>query len=210
MTPAAETPPERPTSLFRHPDFVRFWTAQTISQFGSQVSQLAIPLVAIVFLGSSAFEVALLATMEFLPFVLFALPTGVWIDRLRRRPVLIAADAGRAALLATIPVAYALGILTIWQLYIVGFLVGVLTVFFDIAYQAYLPSLVDRDRILDGNAKLETTRSIAQTAGPAIAGWLIGVMTAPIAILANSVTFVASGIALLLISATDLCILRRH
>ena len=199
MTPAAETPPERPTSLFRHPDFVRFWTAQTISQFGSQVSQLAIPLVAIVFLGSSAFEVALLSTMEFLPFVLFALPTGVWIDRLRRRPVLIAADAGRAALLATIPVAYALGILTIWQLYIVGFLVGVLTVFFDIAYQAYLPSLVDRDRILDGNAKLETTRSIAQTAGPAIAGWLIGVMTAPIAILANSVTFVASGIALLLI-----------
>jgi MFS family permease len=189
----------RPASLLRHPDFVRFWTGQTISQFGSQVSQLAVPLVAIVFLGSSAFEVALLNTMEFLPFVFFALPAGVWIDRLRRRPVMIGADAGRAVLLATIPAAYVLGALTIWQLYVVGFAVGILTVFFDVAYQAYLPSLVDRDRILDGNAKLETTRSIAQTAGPAIAGALIAAVTAPIAILVNSVTFVASGIALVLI-----------
>ena len=189
----------RPASLLRHPDFVRFWTGQTISQFGSQVSQLAVPLVAIVFLGSSAFEVALLNTMEFLPFVFFALPAGVWIDRLRRRPILIGADVGRAALLATIPVAYVLGVLTIWQLYVVGFAVGVLTVFFDVAYQAYLPSLVDRDRILDGNAKLAATGSIAQTAGPAIAGVLIGALTAPIAILANSLSFVASGIALVLI-----------
>ena len=195
MTP----PTSRPASLLRHPDFLRFWTGQTISQFGSQVSQLAIPLVAIVFLGSSAFEVALLNTMEFLPFVFFALPAGVWIDRLRRRPILVGADAGRAALLATIPAAYVLGVLTIWQLYVVGFAVGVLTVFFDVAYQAYLPSLVDRDRILDGNAKLETTRSIAQTAGPAIAGVLIGAVTAPIAILANSISFVLSGTALVLI-----------
>ncbi|MEI8332931.1 MAG: MFS transporter [Chloroflexota bacterium] len=205
MTPPTSRPTTptatatRPTSLYRHPDFVRFWTAQTVAQFGSQVSILAIPLVAIVVLGSSAFEVALLGTVEFLPFVFFALPAGVWIDRLRRRPILIAADMGRAVLLATIPVAYALGVLTIWQLYLIGFLVGVLTVFFDVAYQAYLPSLVDRDRILDGNAKLETSRSVAQTAGPALAGWLIGVLTAPIAIVVNSVTFVASAIALLLI-----------
>jgi MFS family permease len=200
VTPATS----RPTSLLRHPDFVRFWTGQTISQFGSQVSQLAIPLVAIVFLGSSAFEVALLNTMEFLPFVFFALPAGVWIDRLRRRPILIGADVGRAVLLATIPVAYVLGVLTIWQLYVVGFAVGVLTVFFDVAYQAYLPSLVERDRILDGNAKLETTRSIAQTAGPAIAGVLIAAVTAPIAILVNSVTFVASGVALVLIRKPEM------
>ena len=194
------TPPTAPpTSLFRHADFVRFWTAQTVAQFGSQVSVLAIPLVAIVVLGSSAFEVALLSTIEFLPFVFFALPAGVWIDRLRRRPILIGADVGRAALLATIPLAYALGVLTIGQLYAVGFFVGTLTVFFDIAYQAYLPSLVDRDRILDGNAKLETSRSVAQTAGPAIAGWLIGVLTAPIAIIVNSVTFLASAAALLAI-----------
>jgi MFS family permease len=186
-------------SLLRHPDFLRFWTAQTVSQFGSQVSLLAIPLVAISYLGSSAVEVAFLSTMEFLPFVFFALPAGVWIDRLRRRPILIGADVGRALLLATIPVAWVAGVLTIWQLYVVAFLVGVLTVFFDVAYQAYLPSLVERERILDGNAKLETSRSVAQTAGPAIAGWLIGVLTAPIAVIVNSASFIASGIALLVI-----------
>jgi MFS family permease len=187
------------TSLLRHPDFLRFWTAQTVSQFGSQVSILALPLVAISFLDSSPAEVALLSTMEFLPFLFFALPAGVWIDRLRRRPILIGADVARALLLATIPVAWVAGALTIWQLYAVAFLVGVFTVFFDVAYQAYLPSLVERERILDGNGKLETSRSVAQTAGPAIAGWLIGVLTAPIAVIVNSASFIVSGIALVLI-----------
>ncbi len=186
-------------SLLRHPDFLRFWTAQTVSQFGSQVSILALPLVAISFLDSSPAEVALLSTMEFLPFLFFALPAGVWIDRLRRRPILIGADVARALLLATIPAAWVAGVLTIWQLYAVAFLVGAFTVFFDVAYQAYLPSLVARERILDGNGKLETSRSVAQTAGPAIAGWLIGVLTAPIAVIANSASFVASGLALVAI-----------
>ena len=178
---------------------MRFWTAQTVSQFGSQVSLLAIPLVAISFLDSSPAEVALLSTMEFLPFVFFTLPVGVWIDRLRRRPIMIAADVARALLLATIPVAWVAGVLTIWQLYVVAFITGIFTVFFDVAYQAYLPSLVERERILDGNGKLETTRSIAQTAGPAIAGWLIGVLTAPIAVIANSLSFIVSGVALVAI-----------
>ena len=191
--------PRGASSLLRHPDFLRFWTAQTVSQLGSQVSILAIPLVAISFLDSSPAEVALLSTMEFLPFVFFALPAGVWIDRLRRRPILIGADVARALLLATIPAAWVVGVLTIWQLYAVAFLVGVFTVFFDVAYQAYLPSLVERDRILDGNGKLETSRSVAQTAGPAIAGWLIGILTAPIAIVANSVSFVVSGVFLVAI-----------
>ncbi len=186
-------------SLLRHPDFLKFWTAQTVAQFGSQVSLLAIPLVAISFLDSSPAEVALLSTMEFLPFVFFTLPVGVWIDRLRRRPIMIAADVARAALLATIPIAWVAGVLTIWQLYVVAFAVGIFTVFFDVAYQAYLPSLVERERILDGNGKLETTRSIAQTAGPAIAGWLIGVLTAPIAVIVNSLSFIFSGIALVVI-----------
>jgi MFS family permease len=197
MTAAGD--PRPGPSLFRHPDFLRFWTAQTVSQFGSQVSILALPLVAISYLDSSPAEVALLSTMEFLPFLFFALPAGVWIDRLRRRPILIGADVARALLLATIPLAWVAGVLTIWQLYAVAFLVGVFTVFFDVAYQAYLPSLVERERILDGNGKLETSRSVAQTAGPAIAGWLIGVLTAPIAVIVNSASFVISGIALVLI-----------
>ena len=152
--------------LWRHPDFLRLWSAQTISQFGSQVSQLALPLAAILVLDASAFEVALLGTVEFLPFLLFALPAGVWVDRLRRKPILVLGDLGRAVALGSIPVAYAFDALTIWQLYAVGFLVGVGTVFFDVAYQSYLPSLVDRDQLVDGNSKLEVSRSGAALAGP--------------------------------------------
>ena len=130
--------------LWRHGDFLKLWSAETISQFGSQVGQLALPLVAILTLESSPFEVAVLGTILFLPFMLFAIPAGVWVDRLPRKPILVAGDLGRFLLLGTVPLAYALDALTIWQLYAVGFLVGVGTVFFDVAYQSYLPSLVDR------------------------------------------------------------------
>src|SRR5215212_11638647 len=100
--------------LTRQPDFVKLWTAETISVFGSQISGLAIPLVAVVILNVTPFEVALLGTIEFLPFILFTLPAGAWVDRLRRRPIMILGDVGRAIALATIPVAYFLGALTIW------------------------------------------------------------------------------------------------
>ena len=120
--------------LWRHSDFLKLWSAETISQVGSQVTGLALPLVAIITLDVSAFEVALLGVVEFAPFILISLPAGVWVDRLPRRPILIVGDLGRAALLATIPIAYATDALTIWQLYVVGFLFGVLTVFFDVAY----------------------------------------------------------------------------
>jgi MFS family permease len=185
--------------VLRNRDFVRLWTAETISQFGTQVSLLAIPLVAVILLGASPFEVALLGTVEGLPFILFSLPAGAWVDRLRRRPILIIGDLGRAACLASIPIAYALGGLTIWQLYIVGFISGTLTVFFDVAYMSYLPSLVDRDQLVDGNGKLEVSRTIAQTAGPAISGGLIGIVTAPIAIAVDAVSFVASAFFVFLI-----------
>ncbi len=147
--------------LWRHADFLKLWSAETISQVGSQVSQLALPLVAILVLDASAFEVAALGTVEFLPFILFTLPAGVWVDRLPRRPILIAGDFGRAGLLATIPIAYVADVLTLTQLFVVGFLVGICTVFFDVAYQSYLPSLVERDLIIDGNSKLEISRSAA-------------------------------------------------
>jgi MFS family permease len=179
-------------SLWREPGFLKLWCGETISHFGTQVSRLAVPLVAVLLLEVSPFEFALLGTIEFLPFVLFSLPAGVWVDRLRRRPILILADLGRAISLASIPLAYLTGTLTIWQLYVVGFVNGVMTVFFDIAYQSYLPSLVEREQINDGNAKLETSRSVAQIAGPGFAGALIAAFTAPIAIAVDSLSFALS------------------
>ncbi|TAM62236.1 MAG: MFS transporter, partial [Chloroflexota bacterium] len=116
--------------LFGHRDFRKLWIGDTISQFGTQVSILAIPYIATVLIQASAFEVALLGTVEFLPFLLFTLPAGAWVDRLRRRPILIAGDLLRAAALVSIPIAWELGVLTIWQLYVVGFITGLGTVFF--------------------------------------------------------------------------------
>jgi MFS family permease len=183
--------------LWRHPDFLRLWSAETVSQFGTQVSQLALPLAAVLVLDASAFEVAALGIVEFLPFILFTLPAGVWVDRLPRRPILIAGDLGRAALLASIPVAYLGDALTLGQLYVVGFLVGVCTVFFDVAYMSYLPALVERDHIIEGNSKMEISRSAAQIGGPGFGGLLVEAFTAPYAILADAVSFLGSGLFIL-------------
>ena len=181
-----------PPNLLRQPDFLKLWTAQTISQFGTQVSNLAIPVVAITLLNASTFEIGLLNVMDFLPFLLIGLVAGVWVDRLRRRPILIVGDLGRAALLLSIPIAWGLGALTIVQLYAVGFLVGCLTVFFDVAYQSYLPSLVGPEHLVDGNGKLEISRAAAQVVGPGLGGILIGLLQAPVAIVADVVSYVGS------------------
>ncbi len=190
---------EQRPSLWRHPDFLKLWTAESVSQVGTQVTQLALPLAAIVILEVSPFEVALLGTIQFLPFILLGLPAGVWVDRLRRRPILIAGDLGRAVALASVPVAFALGVLTMWQLYVVGFVVGCLTVFFDIAYQSYLPSLVDREDLVEGNAKLEISRSGAALVGPSLAGILIEWLKAPVAILVDSLSYLGSALFVFLI-----------
>jgi len=179
-------------SLTRQPDFIKLWTAETVSVFGSQVSALAIPVVAVLILNAPPFQVALLGTIEFLPFILFTLPAGAWVDRLRRRPIMIAGDIGRAVALSTIPIAFALNALTIWQLYVVGFIVGTLTVFFDVSNQSYLPSIIERDELVEGNSKLQISQSAAQIAGPGIAGVLIDLLKAPIAILVDAASFIAS------------------
>jgi MFS family permease len=183
--------------LWRHRDFLKLWSAETISQFGTQVSNLAIPLVAIIVLEASPFEVAVLVTLLFLPFIIFTLPAGVWVDRLPRKPILVLGDLGRAALLATIPVAYFLDEMTLDQLYAVAFLVGVCTVFFDVAYQSYLPSLVEREQLVEGNSKFEVSRSAAQISGPGVGGGLVELLTAPYAILVDAVSFLASGLFIL-------------
>jgi MFS family permease len=183
--------------LWRNSDFLKLWSGHTISQFGSQVDDIAIAFVAIVVLDASAFEVALVGTLGVLPFLIFTLPAGVWVDRLRRRPILIAGDFARAALLATIPIAYFADALTLWQLYVVVFLTGVGTVFFDVAYMSYLPSLVQRDQIIEGNSKLEISNSAARVGGPGMAGGLVELLTAPYAVLVDAVSFLASGLFLL-------------
>jgi MFS family permease len=181
-------------SLLRHPDFLKLWTAETVSVFGTAITQLAIPIIAASYLVVSPFEFGLLTTIEMLPFILLSLPAGVWVDRLRRRPILIAGDIGRAIALVSIPVAFYFDALTIWQLYIVGFTLGCFTVFFDVAYQSYLPSVVERDQLVDGNSKLEITRSAAQILGPGMAGVLIGVLKAPFAMLLDSISYVISAV----------------
>jgi MFS family permease len=189
--------------LWRHPDFLKLWSAQTVSQFGTQITLLGLPIIAAVVLGASPSQMGILSAAEYLPFLLFGLFAGVWVDRLPRRPILIWADIGRAVVLATIPAAAYLGVLRIEQLYVVGFLVGVGTVFFDVAYQSYLPSLVDRERMVEGNSKLEIGRSTAQVAGPGVAGGLIELLTAPIAILVDSLSFVLSAAMLVLIRTPE-------
>jgi MFS family permease len=186
------TAPSR--SLFRHPDFLKLWTAETISVFGSAITQLALPLIAATVLDVTPFEFGLLTTIEFLPFILFSLPAGVWVDRLRRRPILILGDLGRAVAIASIPVAFYFDALTIWQLYIVGFINGILTVFFDVAYQSCLPSVVERDQLVDGNSKLEITRSASQILGPGLAGILIGFFRAPFAMILDAFSYFVSAL----------------
>jgi len=185
--------------LWSHRDFMKMWTGQTISQFGSSISQLALPIIAVRLLHASAFEVAALGTVEFVPFLLFTLPAGVWVDRLPRRAVLIVGDVGRGLLLSSVPIVYLAGDLKLAQLFVVGFLTGVLTVFFDVAYQSYLPALVEREDLIDGNSKLEVTRSAGQLAGPPAAGGLIQLLTAPYAVVWDSVSFFVSGAFLLAI-----------
>lgn len=180
-------------TLWRHADYMKLWSAATISLMGSQVSQLAIPIIAAVVLYSSPLEVALLGTVEMAPFILFALPAGAWLDRVRRRPVLIAGDFGRGAALLSIPIAYAAGVLTIWQLYAVGFVAGSLTVLFDVADQSYLPALLDPDDLVEANSKLSVPQASAQVVGPALAGGLLGVVGAPFAVIVDAISFFASG-----------------
>ena len=195
MTPTAEQIAYSPRrrSLWRHVDYMKIWLAATVSLMGSQVSQLAIPFIATILLKSSPLEVALLGAVEMAPFILFALPAGAWLDRVRRRPVLVAGDLGRGLALLTIPAAYSVGALTIWQLYAVGFVAGTLTVLFDVADQSYLPALLEREDLVEGNAKLSLSQSGAQIVGPGFAGGLIALVGAPFAVVVDAISFFASG-----------------
>ena len=172
--------------------FRRLWAGQSVSVFGSQVSVLALPLTAVLVLHASTFEVGVLSAVETLAFLVIALPAGAWVDRRRRRPVMVAADVLRALTLASVPVAYAFAALTLAQLYAVALVQGVCTVFFDVAYMSYLPGLVGRDHLVDANAKLQVSQSVAEVCGPTASGVLAGLFSAPNAFVADAASFVVS------------------
>jgi MFS family permease len=182
---------------------VRLWSGETVSLFGTQITVLALPLTAVLTLEASASELGLLNAFRFAPFLAVILFAGVWVDRRRRRPVLIQTNVGRAILIGLVPLAAFAGVLRIELLYAVGFLVGVLTVFFDVAYPSYLPSLIGRQRLTAGNSRLEASRSAAEVGGPGVGGLLVQLVTAPFALLVDAVSFLVSAVVLSTIRADE-------
>ena len=182
---------------------MRLWSGQTISVFGSMIGGTALSFTAILFLSASPFQLGVLSAMQIVPGLLAGLFAGAWVDRLHRRPLLIAADVGRALVLATLPLAALLGALHIALVYGVALLVSILTVFFDVAYQAYLPALVGKHELVEGNSKLSASAAVAEFGGFSVAGWLVQALTAPMAILIDAASFVVSAITLGLIRTRE-------
>jgi MFS family permease len=191
------------TGLWRSPDFLKLWAGETVSVFGSFIGGTALQFTAVLTLHATPVQMAVLVAMSQAPALAAGLLAGVWIDRLRRRPILIAADIGRAALLMSIPLAYAAGALRIEQLYAVAFLTGTLTIWFDVAYQSYLPSLVKREDLVEGNSKLSGSASVAEFSGFSLAGWMVQVLGGPVAILIDALSFVWSALFLGAIRAPE-------
>jgi len=178
--------------LWEQPDFTRLWAGVTVAQFGTFIGSLALQFTAVLWLESSAIEVAILSGCQMVPGFLIGPVAGVWVDRLRRRPVLIAADLGRAVTLAWVPLAAAFDALTIEQLWVVAVALSCLSVLFDSAYRSYLPSLVGRARLIEGNSKLAASQSVAEIGGFGLSGFLVQALTAPGAVLVNALSFVWS------------------
>jgi MFS family permease len=184
----------RLSGLWRHRDFRQLWAAETVSQVGTQVTQLALPVVAVTALAATPFEMGVLSALETLAFLVIGLPAGAWVDRWRRKRVLVVNDLVRMIALGSLPVAWGLHALTLGQLFAVATITGTATVFFDIAYQSYLPTLVDRTRIVEGNGKLETSRAVAQVAGPGVTGVLLRIVSAPFLIAVDAVSYLLSAL----------------
>jgi len=194
-----ETATVQKDTLWRNSNFLKLWTSETISQFGSQFTGLALPLTAIIILSADSVQVGILNFAGSVPWLMFGLLAGVWIDRHRKQRIMVTSNILRGSVLALIPIAAVLGVITklgIPFLYAISFAVGFLQVFFDITYQSYLPSLVRRDQLVEGNRNLQASASTAQVAGPTIAGIIISIITAPIAIVIDAASFFASALAL--------------
>ncbi|HSH77578.1 MAG TPA: MFS transporter [Herpetosiphonaceae bacterium] len=196
-------PPARKDSRWHHPDFRKLWLGQTISGFGSAITGLALPLTAVSILGATPGQMGLLGAAGSLPAILFGLLVGVWVDRVQRRPLLIVSEVGRGLLLASIPLLAVLDLLHMPYLYVVAFGLGTLSLVFDIAITAFLPSLLSREQLVAGNSRLQVSGSLASIAGPGLAGLLVQLITAPIAIVLDAVSYLISAVSLLFIRSVD-------
>jgi MFS family permease len=187
------------SSLWRHRNFVLLWSGQTVSEMGSAVTALALPLTAVVVLKASTLQVGLLTAASYLAFALIALPAGAVVDRLAKRRIMIWCDLARVVLIGSIPVTAGLGVLTLWQLYLVAVLAGVCSVFFDVSYQSYLPGVVGPEHLMEGNGKLGASQSFAQVCGPGVGGGLVGAFGAAGAMSADAISYGVSVASLLAI-----------
>jgi MFS family permease len=198
-----EATPAKKHRFLLNRNFALLWTGQAISELGSHITGQGLPLVANLVLGATSVQMGLLVALGMFPVLLIGLLAGVWVDRLRRRPILIIADLARALLLLSIPVTALLGWLRIEQLYSIAALVGVITVFFDVANQAFLPQLVTREQIVEANSKLSASSSLAEVGGPTLAGVLVQGLTAPIAIVFDALSFLISALCVGLIRVRE-------
>ncbi|MFI2652371.1 MFS transporter [Micromonospora fulviviridis] len=192
-----------PGGLLRHRDFRLLWAGQTVSAVGSNVTAVALPLVAVAVLDATTFQVAVLTAAAWLPWLLAGLPAGAWVDRVRRRPVMIAADLVSAALFATVPVAALLDLLTVGQLLVVALGAGLARVFFETADQVYLPTLLRPEQVPEGNAKLHATQTASYLVGPGLAGLIAQLAGAVTAVLLDAVSFLVSAACLSRIRAVE-------
>ena len=194
---------ERRPALWRHRDFLLLWGGQTVSEIGSQITVLAMPLVAVVALRASALQVGLLSAAQTVAYLIVSLPAGAVVERLGKRRVMVWCDLARLVVIGSVPLTAATGALTMAQLYAVASASSVLGVFFSVAYPAYLPTLLEREQLLDGNGKLGTTQSFAQIAGPGLGAALVGLFGAAAAMAADAVSFLASAGGLLAIRTKE-------
>ncbi|HEX5012681.1 MAG TPA: MFS transporter [Candidatus Limnocylindrales bacterium] len=182
--------------VLRDPSYRLFWIGQSVSFIGSHVTELALPLTAVLLLNAGPGQMGVLTALEYVPFLLIGLIVGVWVDRTRRRPILIGADLVGAAAIGLIPLAALLGVLRIELMYAVAFVFGLIEVIAPVAYQSFVPTLVGRDRLVEGNAKLEASHSVAAIVGPGLGGALIQALTAPIALVIDTLSYLVSAAAL--------------
>jgi len=210
MATAEEPPAHAPStlaaparSLWHNPDFLRFWAGETLSLYGAQITLLALPLTAVLVFDAGPEEVGLLRFLQLIPYLAFALLFGVWIDRRRRRPVMIGANAARTVLIGLVPVLAALDLLTLPTLLVIAFAVGTVSVLFDVSWMSYVPALVKDKQLVEANAKLAVTSTSADTAGPGVAGVLVSALTAPTAMVVDAASYLVSVVSLVLIRTPE-------
>jgi predicted MFS family arabinose efflux permease len=183
-----------PASLWRHRDFRQLWTAESVSQVGTQITFLAMPVLAVTVLDATALEMGVLTALETVAFLVVGLPAGAWVDRWRRKRVLVVNDLIRMLALASLPLAWFFDLLTLPQLFVVATITGTATVFFDVAWQSYLPTLVEPEQVVDANGKLMASQEVARVAGPGITGVLLRILGAPLLIAFDAASFLLSAL----------------